>query len=254
MPCTCPFSTTMPAYASHQTVSRATHSANTRREQHEDRQQRRSIDDHEDDEHRQQRDDEQQSVDAEEALDEVGGEAGRPGHPALEIARQLARRPSCGSPPRRPAPRRTSRSARRSAPPRRLPTRSAARPLPARRRCRRSRRSGSEAPRASSSVSALSPVTTTTAGMVSLAEEVGQPLAHLRRIGTLRQERRLVVRRDLVDLAEVRTARSSRRSARRARAATGMPILSQREGCRSDRRELLHIASLSSEIGSAANP
>ena len=68
MPCTWPLSTTMPAYASHHTVSSATHSANIEVKQHEDRQQRRSIDDHEDDEDREHRDAEQQPVDAEEAL------------------------------------------------------------------------------------------------------------------------------------------------------------------------------------------
>ena len=81
--------------------------------------------------------------------------------------------------------------------------------LRARRRCRRCRRRASGCSASSSSVSAPSPVTTTTAGMRVAAEEVGQPLAHLRRVGALRQERRLVVRRDLVDLAEVRSADGS---------------------------------------------
>ena len=69
-------------------------------QQHEDRQQRRSVDDHQDDEDRQQRDDQQQAVDAEEPLDEVGGEAGRPGHPAPRAVPAAVRRPSCGSPRR----------------------------------------------------------------------------------------------------------------------------------------------------------
>ena len=46
-------------------------------------------------------------------------------------------------------------------------------------------------------------------GDAVVAEEVGQPLVHLRRVGALGQEGRAVVRRDLVDLAEVRSADGS---------------------------------------------
>ena len=58
-------------------------------QQHQDRQQGRSIDDHEDDEDRDERDQQQESVDAEEALDEIGGESRRTGHPCLEAVGNL---------------------------------------------------------------------------------------------------------------------------------------------------------------------
>ena len=174
-----------------------------RGQQHEDRQQRRAIDDDEDDEHRDQRHREQQSVDPEESLDEIGGEAGRTGHPAF------AGRPGSSSATSvrisstidaRPRPR--CRSARRSGPPRRPRM-----------------RSGGETPSCTPSTAAMSSARVCRSGELGLAqravardddhggdavaaEEVGKPFVHLRGVGALGEERRAVVGRDLVDLAE----------------------------------------------------
>ena len=127
-----------------------------------------------------------------------------------------------------------------------LRRRSAARRPPARPRCRRCRRPASAVGELRLAERAVAG-DDHDGGDAVVAEEVRQALVDLRGVRALRQERRTVVGRDLVDLAEVRSADGSADSQTRT-SRIGMPMRSHRVGGGRGSAEAAHIASLSSEI------